>query len=344
MSIALLARPEIRALRPYAMAPLHPLAIRLNANESTASAGGLHRYPEIRPGALHERLAAHFRVPAANLLATRGSSEAIDLLLRAFCSAGIDNVVISPPTFEMYRVYADIQGAETLEVPLLPDDDFRLDARRLLDACTAHSKLIVICSPNNPTGTRVPAEAIEEILVARRDQSVVVVDEAYIEFSGQSSLTNRMERFDNLVVLRTLSKAQGLAGARCGAVIGSEPLVTILDGILPPFAMSTPIVDCVLEALSGDPMLQAGATVASIVAERKRLSDALVGLPQVDRCWPSDGNFLLVRFHDINPVRQCLRAAKILVREFPGQEVLADCVRITVGTPAENDALLDALS
>ena len=344
MSVAELVRPEIRALKSYVPAPPHPHVIRLNANESAAAGNGLHRYPEFGPGQLHTRLAHHFSVPESNLLVTRGSSEAIDLLLRAFCRAGVDNVVISPPTFEMYRVYADIQGATAISVPLAPASDFRLDAGEILDACTAESKLIFVCSPNNPSGTLVPAEVIEEIVVARQKQSVVVVDEAYLEFSQAPSVAESIRRFDNLVVLRTLSKAQRLAGARCGVAIARAPVISILGSILSPFAISTPTVDCVLEALSDDGLRQAAAAVATTIAERERLATLLGRLGSVERCWRSHANFLLVRFRDIDLVHRRLRAANIVVREFGQQEALNNCVRITVGTAVENDALLKALS
>jgi len=344
VSILQVARAEIRALKPYLPARQEAHAIRLNANESATANGGLHRYPEIRPAGIQAQLASHFAVAPGNLLATRGSSEAIDLLLRAFCRAGIDNIVISSPTFEMYRVYANIQGAETIAVSLSPDDDFALDPQRFLDACTPESKLIFVCSPNNPAGTPVAAAAIEKLLEARRDQSVVVVDEAYIEFSNEVSRVEWLHRFDNLVVLRTMSKAQGLAGARCGAVIGSEQLISMLDGVLSPYAMSTPVIECVLDALSGQRLQQSAASVADTVAERNRMAAALEGLDLVERCWPSAANFLLVRFGDIEKARVRLRAARILIREFAEDLTLEHCARITVGTPAENNALLEALA
>ena len=216
MSIVQIARAEIRALIPYDSARQEWPTIRLNANESASANGGLRRYPDLRPGKLAARLAHHFGVDPGNLLVTRGSSEGIDLLLRAFCRAGVDNIVISPPTFEMYRVYADIQGATTITVPLSSDDNFALNAERLLDGCNPQSKLIFVCSPNNPSGAPAAPAAIEKLLESRRDRSIVVVDEAYIEFSAQESCVSWLPRFENLVILRTLSKAQGLAGARCG--------------------------------------------------------------------------------------------------------------------------------
>ena len=343
MSLLDIARPEIRALEPYVGATHAAGAIRLNANEAPDEGGGLNRYPACRPEHLHAAIAVQHSVAADNVLVTRGSSEAIDLLMRAFCRAGVDNVVISPPTFELYGLYAHIQGAATVAVPLRAEQGFALDGNRLLEACTRDTKLVFICSPNNPTGNRVPARQIELVLEGRRNRSLVVIDEAYVEFSGEPSMVNRLHEFDNLVVLRSLSKARALAGARCGAAIGDERIIELLGRILPPYALSTPVTELALEALSAHGLEHSGATVATTIAERERLARSMGQIAMVDTCWPSDANFLLVRFRDIEQAKQRFAAAKILVREFPRNAVLRGCMRITVGTPAENDAVLEAL-
>ena len=241
------------------------------------------------------------------VLATRGSSEAIDLLIRAFCRAGVDNIVTSSPTFAMYRVYADIQGAQTLDAPLLAERDFAFDAAAVLDRCTPSTKLIFVCSPNNPTGGLVPQSQISELAGARRNRSLVVIDEAYAEFSGVPSAIALLHRYENLVVLRTLSKALSLAGARCGAVVASDQVISLLDGILAPYALATPVIDCVLRSLSPENLQVSSDAMQRIIRERERVSDALALCPDVLKVWPSRSNFLLVKFRSLAAVAARLR-------------------------------------
>ncbi len=347
MSITARARPEILALRPYAAAVQVEDTIRLNANEAPWTSGAdphrrpLNRYPEIRPGRLRAALAERFGVPSRRLLVTRGSSEAIDMLIRAFCRAGVDSIVTVSPGFSMYRHYAAIQGAAVRSVASSPDADFIPDIDRLIDACDDNTRLVFLCSPNNPTGTSLTADFIRLVLEARRGRSAVVVDEAYIEFSARESVVGMLDDFDNLIVLRTLSKALAFAGARCGAVLARRPVVDMLDAIQAPYAMSTPVVERVEDALSERWLGEAANRVAEIVAERERVREALGCLPLVQRVWPSDANFLLVRFADVRSVMDATRQAGILLRYF-GDD-LADCVRISIGSPEENEALLSAL-
>lgn len=348
MTIERLARPEIRDLQPYETARQITGRVRLNANEAPwpgdgSATDGLNRYPEIRPLALHARLAAHYGVPPDMLLVTRGSSEAIDLLIRAFCRAGIDNIVISPPTFAMYRVYADIQGAETRAAPLDGETGFTLDAAEVNEKCTAETKLVFVCSPNNPTGGLVPLAGIAALAEARAGQSLIVVDEAYAEYSEEPSATGLLRSHENLVVLRTLSKAHSLAGARCGAVIASVGVIRLLNLILAPYALATPVIECVLRSLEPDNLARARAAVQRILQERERLAKALQRCPDVVRVWPSRSNFLLVKFRSLAAVAARLSAARILVREFDHEAVLQNCARISVGKPRENDLLLAAL-
>lgn len=350
MTIEALARPEIRNLQAYSADRQEAGTIRLHANEVPWADQGdghsspLNRYPEIRPISLQRNLARHYGVAQNRLLATRGSSEAIDLLIRAFCRPGVDNVVVMPPTFLLYRVYADIQGAKAVPVPLVAENDFELDIDAVLDACDAQTKLIFVCSPNNPTGGLVPRSKLLALADARKGSSLVVVDEAYIEFSDAESLTALAGEYDNLVVLRTLSKALALAGARCGAVVGSESLIRMLNGILAPYALATPVIDCVLDALTPENMRKSQESRNRIVRERERLSQELARNRQVSKVWPSCANFLLVQFHDLATVQKTLRARRVLIREFDGETGLANCARITVGARGENDLLLEALS
>lgn len=348
MTITAIARPEIRALRSYQVAPPPDGAVRLNANEAPMAIGnggaqGLNRYPSIRPTALTMNLAKHYGVAADNVLVTRGSSEGIDLLIRAFCRPGQDSILQTPPVFELYEVYASIQGARTIEVPLPAERDFALDTDALLAACDESTKLIFLCSPNNPVGTLVPREQILRVLEARAGKSVVVVDEAYVEYSGNESSASLVSVFDNVVVLRTLSKALALAGARCGALIASPAVVKLLDGVLAPYAVSAPVIDSVELALTESQLAKSRALVAETIAERERLRGELATCSAVQHVWPSQANFLLVRFRDLQAVEQCLDRPRIAIRTYAGNPVLRDCARITVSSARDNERLVQAL-
>jgi len=347
MTIEDLARPEIRDLHSYEIPVQVRGALRLHANEAPWSAkancDSLNRYPELRPNELRSRLAGHFSVSRDNLLVTRGSTEAIDLLVRTFCRAGQDNIVITPPTFAMYQVYADIQGAGTINCPLLAEQDFAADADAINESCTANSKLILICSPNNPTGNVVPRPQIIQLLQARKGKSIIVVDEAYIEFSDTESMADLVAEYENLVILRTLSKAFALAGARCGAVIGNTALIRILNGVLAPYALSTPVIDCVVHALSSVENSDDGFRVREIIAERERIREQLTSNRIVQKVWPSQTNFLLVQFRDLATVQKRLQTEGILIRDLSSQPGLKNCARITVGSLDENNRLLSAL-
>lgn len=344
MNITTLARPEIRALAPYAAAAQVDDTVRLNANEAPWSASGddyrrpLNRYPEVRPAGLRVRLAEYYGCAAGNLLVTRGTSEAIDLLMRVFCRPGRDNVVTTRPTFSMYQHYAAIQGAELREVTADRDSDFALDAGDLLAACDDATRLVFLCSPNNPTGTPLPRGLLVDLIEKRRGRSVVVVDEAYVEFGAAPSVVDLLPRYENLVVLRTLSKALALAGARCGAVIGATGVVDMIDAVQAPYALATPVVECVENALRDGALAEAGERLAEVVQERERLIAAIRAFPCVRRVWPSAANFFLVAVDDAAALMRQSRRDNVLLRYFGGD--LADCVRISVGTRGENDRLL----
>jgi histidinol-phosphate aminotransferase len=347
VSVARLARPEIRRLKPYEAAVQVQDTVRLNANEAPWSSEAdhfrrpLNRYPEIRPLRLQRELAGRFGCDPDRLLVTRGTSEAIDLLIRVFCRSGTDNIVTSSPTFSMYHHYAEIQDAEVRAVPASRDDDFRLDVDELLSVCDDNSRVVFVCTPSNPTGALVPRETIVELLERRGDRSVIVVDEAYIEFSNSASATELLSRYPNLVVLRTLSKALAFAGLRCGAVMGPVEVISMLNAIQAPYALATPVVECAEDSLAQERLDEAARAVALIVSERERLVTELGSLQFVNRIWPSAANFFLVQVDDVDAVLDACKERQILLRYFGG--VLEDCIRITVGTPDENDRLLDAL-
>jgi len=347
MSIVKLARPEIQSLHAYRAAEQIDDTIRLNANESPVATTAsrfrrpLNRYPEIRPKKLRHSLAARFGCAPEQLLVTRGSSEAIDLLVRTFCRAGEDSVLTTSPSFSMYRHYAEVQGANIIEVATRAAQDFAIDVDAVLRSCDTSTRLIFLCSPNNPTGTTLPREELEELLKRRGEQSAVAVDEAYIEFADTSSVVELLDRYPNLLVLRTLSKALGFAGARCGAVIGDNAVIAMLDAVQAPYALATPVVECVEDALQDEQLALAERAVRQIVQERKRLAAKIGSYGFVTKVWPSAANFLLIEVDDAEKVMRRCQQHNVLLRHFGGQ--LSSCIRITVGNPDENDQLLRAL-
>jgi len=342
-----LARPDIRELQPYQHAAWNPTLERLHANEmpwramGDVSDAGLNRYPEPQPRALLERLARLYDVPVDRILAGRGSDEAIDLLVRAFCRAGQDQVVVCPPTFGYYSVAARIQGAAVREAPLRAGD-FALDLAAVTEA--GHdAKLVFLCSPNNPTGQLLDEVPILELCRVLATKALIVVDEAYIEFSMRASLASRLAEFPNLVVLRTLSKAYALAGARCGALLASEAIVGLLRRILPPYALPASSVEAVLRLTAEPQRRQAQARIDTIRDERERMRARLVALPGVRRILPSDANFLLAEFAAPQAALAAGCAAGLLIRDLSANPRLPGCLRLTVGTPEQNERLLAAL-
>jgi histidinol-phosphate aminotransferase len=346
--ILALARPDILALQAYSHASWNPAFDRLHANElpwraeTDRSQAGLNRYPEPHPHELAAALAALYGVPAANLLPGRGSDESIDLVVRGFCRAGVDNVILCPPTFGMYAVAARIQGAAVREVPLAEERGYALDADAVLAAADAHTKIVFLCSPNNPTGNAMDPASVETVLTALAKRALVVVDEAYIEFSGAPSLAGSLARHPNLVVLRTLSKAFGLAGARVGSLIADAAIVGLLGKVIPPYSIPQLTIEAVLATLSGPQVIVQRERVAQVRAERERLAAALAVKSSVRRVWPSVANFLLVDFADPEATLAAARAAKLLIRDM--RAAASGALRISVGTPEQNDRLIRSIS
>lgn len=345
-----LARPEILTLKAYQHAAWEPGLARLHANElpwrarADQSVAGLNHYPEPQARALIERLAQLYRVTPDCLLISRGSDEAIDLLVRAFCRAGEDAVLLCPPTFGMYAVAAHIQGARVVCVPLRAAQGFALDPTAVLAQCTPSVKIVFLCSPNNPTGNLLNAEAVFEVADTLAGRALVVVDEAYVEFAARESLAAHVVNRPHLAVLRTLSKAHGLAGARLGTLIADPEVIALLRKLIAPYA----VPQLVLEAVTG--LLDAGhcralaRRVAQIRIERARLAQALAKLRAVKRVLPSDANFLLARMTDPGTALARARAAGLLVRDARGYPGLQDALRISIGTRAQNRRLLEAWS
>lgn len=344
-----LARPDIVALKPYEHASWEPHLERLHANElpwradADESAAGLNRYPEPQPRELVTRLAALYGAAPAQVLVGRGSDEAIDLLVRCFCRAGQDAVAICPPTFGMYAVAARIQGADVVSVPLRVNDGFQLDEDELLRQCTPQVKLVFLCSPNNPTGNTIPAEVILRLASRLEGRALVVVDEAYVEFSSSESLIKHVKDLPQLAVMRTLSKAHGLAGARCGTLIANPEIIGLARKVIPPYAITQMTVEAVLKLLEPSQIAATDARIAELRSERERMRQAIANLPGVKQQWPSDANFILVEFDDPDRALKSSRAANLLIREVRAQVGLPRTVRISIGTPDQNNRLLESL-
>jgi len=344
-----LARPDILTLQPYQHAAWEPSLERMHANEmpwradGDPSGAGLNRYPEPQPAELISHLAALYGVEPHNVLAGRGGDEGIDLLVRTFCRAGQDSILICPPTFGMYKVSARIQGAGVVEVPLVKENGFALDTHGVLAACTENVKLVFVCSPNNPTGNLLDRCAIELLCTQLANKAIVVVDEAYIEFARADSIIPSIQQFENLVVLRTLSKAYALAGARCGAVIAHADIISLLTRVITPYALPTQTIESVLKFTDEAHCTDSRRLIEVLLSERARLSELLSRLPLIRRVWRSDANFLLVECTDAVRVVRAATASRLIVRD-PKQPTLPNCLRISIGTPEQNDRLLRGIA
>jgi histidinol-phosphate aminotransferase len=344
-----IARPDLIGMQPYQHAAWEPTLERMHANElpwrtlGDNTRVGLNRYPEPQPRELVRALATLYEVAPEQVLVGRGSDEAIDLLVRGFCRAGQDRVMVFPPTFGMYAVAARIQGAGVVEVPLDRERGFALDEAAMVDRWRPGTKILFFCSPNNPTGNLLDSQTILRLCSQLAGQALIVVDEAYLEFSAAASFSAALVRHSNLVVLRTLSKAHALAGARCGALLGDPALVDLLRRMIPPYALSGPTIEAALHALEPPQLAISRARRDTIVAERSRLAEAFARLSVVSRVWPSVANFLLVECLDPDRALRAAIDAGILIRDVRGYPGLGSHLRISIGTPEQNDRLLRAL-
>jgi histidinol-phosphate aminotransferase len=267
-----------------------------------------------------------------------GSDEPIDLLFRCFCEPGVDEVIVFPPTYGMYEVSANINNVHLSKVPLTRE--FQLDLEALESAIKPNTKIIWICSPNNPSGNSIHRDDIEMVL--NNFDGLVVVDEAYINFSRQKSLVSDLADYPNLVVLQTLSKAWGLAGLRMGMAFASPAIVAFLNKVKPPYNISEPVQELALKAL--DEIGQVNDMILQLVASRKKMEDELARSSSVVRIFPSDANFLLVEFTDAKGMYDYLVKKGIVVRDRSNVLLCENCLRITVGTDAENLQLIDAIN
>jgi len=347
-----LLRDDLRGFAGYGSARKEALAgeVWLNANEAPSASmadreGVCRRYPDPQPAPLRSALARLYHVPEAQLLVGRGSDEGIDLLVRAFCAPDRDAVLTTPPVFGMYAVSACLQRAPLVEVPLVDGEDgFDVDLDDVATTALAtRAKLVFLCSPGNPTGNLVDRDAVLALAARLDGRALVVVDEAYIEFSDAVSMAADVSAQRNVVVLRTLSKAHALAAARIGCVIADETVTEALRRCQAPYPVPTPCADLAIAALQSPALVQMRAHVADVVRERERMLQALRRLAGVRRVYPSQGNFLLVRCADPEGAFRALLSAGIVVRDQRAAPQLGDALRITIGAPEENDRVIAAL-
>lgn len=343
IDIASLLRPHLRQLQPYTSARDEysgSEGVFLDANENpfgSSTSQDFNRYPDPYQTALKQEIAKIKGANPAQIFLGNGSDEAIDLLFRAFCNPGQDNVILLPPTYGMYGVSAAINGVEVRNVPLTPD--FQLQPEKILSVVNAHSKILFLCSPNNPSGNAVKREDI--LFLLENFPGIVVVDEAYIDFSEGASLLTVLDQHPNLLVMQTLSKAWGLASLRLGMAFASSELIRVLNQIKPPYNISGLTQETVLSALQNKGKVD--EFIQLILEERKFLQKELERLPYILRVHNSDANFLLVQFENPNQVYEDLVKEKIIVRNRSSVLHCAGCLRITVGTREESIALLQAL-
>jgi histidinol-phosphate aminotransferase len=342
-AITPLVRPGILRLKPYSSARDEfkgQADVFLDANENSLGSPlneDFSRYPDPQQKELKGALADLKGVSPSQIFLGNGSDEAIDLLLRVFCQPDDDHIILLPPTYGMYSVQANIHGCGIKAIPLHPD--FTPDIPAILAAANTHSKILFLCSPNNPTGNSIEAGDLETLL--SHFPGIVAIDEAYIDFSRHPSTVGLLERFPRLVVLQTLSKAWGLAALRVGMAFASPFIIDLLNKVKYPYNLSIANIRLALQALSHPERVQ--EKVAVLLAERSRLKAALPELPCIRQIYPSDANFLLVRTTDANRIYRQLSEKGIIVRNRTNEMHCGNCLRITVGTPSENTALLEAL-
>lgn len=339
MTINHLVRPNILALTPYSSARSEYKGradIFLDANESPYDTG-YNRYPDPLQWKLKEIIGALKGIAPEKIFLGNGSDEAIDLLIRIFCEPGRDRILTLPPTYGMYQVSADIANVGVQGILL--DQRFQPAVSDILQAADERAKLLFLCSPNNPTGNSFPLAAIREL--ASGFPGIVVVDEAYSDFSSQPSCLTLLEEYPNLIVMQTLSKAWGLAGIRLGMAFASEEIIGLLNKVKPPYNVNQLTQEAALQALS-EPEQQA-AQVREILGQRTLLAQYLSGLEFVRRIYPSDANFLLVQVDDPQAVYRYLAQRGIIVRDRSSAPRCEGCLRITVGRPEENEQLFRAL-
>ncbi len=338
-----LVRSNVKRLSPYSSARDEfkgTASVYLDANENSLGSPLLkwyNRYPDPMQWKVKEKISFIKKVPVEQIFLGNGSDEPIDILYRCFCEPLVDEVIIMPPTYGMYEVSANINNVKIKSVPLTPS--FQIDLEQLESAIQPNTKIIWICSPNNPTGNSFDRHSIEMIL--NNFDGLVVIDEAYINFSRQKSFVTDLNEYPNLVVMQTLSKAWGLAGLRMGMAFASNEIIAFMNKVKPPYNISEPVQELALKAL--EEIGQVNDMIKEIIALRTDLEQQLDKSDLVLKRFPSDANFLLVKFKDPTAVYNYLLQHEIVVRDRSKVQLCEGCLRITVGTKEENDKLIYAL-
>lgn len=335
-----LIRPNIWSLAPYSCARNEftgEASVFLDANENPYNQP-FNRYPDPLQVQLKEKIAALKGVRPTQIMLGVGSDEPIDLIFRIFCEPAQDNVVAINPTYGMYGVCADINNVAYKQVNL--NDDFSLDAQNVLDACDANTKVIFLCSPNNPTGNSLERSEIEKIVTGF--EGIVVIDEAYIDFSNEPSWLASLNAYPNIIVLQTFSKAWGMAALRCGMAFASEDIIAFFNKVKYPYNLNLLTQEAVLKQVEA--VEQKNKWVGTLLAERSKMIANLQNLPLVKHIYPTDANFVLAKVDDANKTYNYLVNKGIIVRNRNSVTLCQGCLRITIGTPQENQELLTALA
>ncbi|BFG70172.1 histidinol-phosphate transaminase [Sediminibacterium sp. KACHI17] len=338
-----LTRENIKKLTPYSSARDEfsgEAKVFLDANENSLGSPLLkwyNRYPDPHQQLIKQKLSTIKGILPEHIFLGNGSDECIDILFRCFCEPGKDNVIICPPTYGMYEVSAHINDVEIRKAPLLPD--FQLDLVHLENLMDANTKLIWLCSPNNPTGNSLNRVDIEMVL--NNFNGIVVIDEAYINFARQKSFVQELKEYPNLVVLQTLSKAWGLAGLRLGMAFASQSIIEVMNKVKPPYNINQATQELVLKAL--EEVGQVNDMIKLLVDMREALAEVFASMPTVETVYPSDANFILVKIADARKVYEFLLTKGIVLRDRSNVQLCENCLRITVGTEQENTQLVDAM-
>ena len=334
-------RQNVKALKPYSSArdefkDFNADMVFLDANENPFE-NGVNRYPDPQQNNVKSLLSNIKEVSTENILLGNGSDEVLDLIFRAFCEPNQDNIIILPPTYGMYEVLANVNAIEIIKVEL--SNNFEPQVDRILNASNTKSKILFLCSPNNPTGNSFNKNEIEELLI--KFQGLVIIDEAYIDFSEHESWLNKLEKFPNLIITQTLSKAYGMAGIRLGICYASTEIISVLNKIKPPYNVNELTQQRAIEQLQNLELVE--QQISNILKEREAMSEELVTLDFVSKVYPSDANFLLVKVDDATKRYNQLLKKGIVIRNRTNQPLCENCLRLTVGTKEENKKLINAL-
>ena len=341
MTIQNLIRPTIKALKPYSSARdefqgVSADMVFLDANENPFE-NGVNRYPDPHQNKLKTLLSKIKNITTQNMLLGNGSDEVLDLIFRMFCEPHVDNVIILPPTYGMYEVLANLNAIETIKVPL--STNFQPEIDSIINVSNSRSKILFLCSPNNPTGNSFSNAAVENLL--NKFEGIVVIDEAYIDFSKQSSWLDRLEEFPNLIITQTLSKAYGMAGIRLGICYASEEIIATLNTIKPPYNVNELTQNKAIENLNNVDLVK--NQIGEILKGRTDLINELNKINFISKIYPSDANFILIKVDDANKRYNQLISKGIVIRNRTNQHNCENCLRITVGTSTENKRLLKIL-